>query len=166
MWRPELRFDRIEHLTPGLLRRHGIEALLVDLDETLLPAERREVEPSVVRWAESLRAAGVPIAIVSNGRPERVRAARERLGVPGRAWCGKPLPGAYRRALRQLGVAPERCAMVGDQLFTDLLGAHLAGIRTVLVEPRSSGGMPHTRLLRYAESVLLGGGVRGRPHHW
>lgn len=164
MCRPEARFDRVEQLTPGVLEGLGVRALLLDLDETLLPGHAEAPEAAVLAWAATLQAGGVPLAIVSNGRRERVRRVAAALGVPGHALCGKPWPRAYRGTARRLGVAPERCAMVGDQLFTDVLGARLAGLRALLVTPRSTGGLPHTRALRRLETLVLRGGMRGRTH--
>lgn len=163
--RPDLRVDRVEQLSLAYLAEHGVRGLLLDLDETLLPAAAHEPTPQVVAWARSLTDAGVRLAIVSNGRKERVRRTATRLGVPGRWLTGKPWPGAYRRGLRQLGVPASEAAMVGDQLFTDVAGARAAGLRTILVPPLSSGGLPHTRLLRRLEELVLKGGDRGRPVH-
>ncbi len=163
--RPDLRVDRVEQLSLAYLAEHGVRGLLLDLDETLLPAGAAEPTREVVAWATSLLGGGLRLAIVSNGRPARVRLTASKLGVPGRWLVGKPWPGAYRRGLRDLGVPASEAAMVGDQLFTDVIGARAAGLRTILVPPLSSAGLPHTRLLRRIEAGLLEGGERGRPVH-
>jgi HAD superfamily phosphatase (TIGR01668 family) len=163
--RPDLRLDRVEQLTALRLADLGVGGVLLDLDETLLPAAAKAPAPGILAWARDLQRAGIRLAIVSNGRPGRVAAVADALGVPGRALTGKPWPGAFRRGARAIGLPPERCAMVGDQLFTDVVGAHAAGLRTVLVAPLSSGGMVHTRLLRRLEARMLGGGEHGRPVH-
>lgn len=142
-----------------------MRGVLLDVDETLLPASARTPSAEIVAWAQELRRAGVRLAIVSNGRPQRVATVASALGVAGRALAGKPWPGAFRRGARAIGLAPEQCAMVGDQLFTDVIGARAAGLRTVLVSPLSGGGLAHTRLLRRIESRILGGGEHGRPVH-
>lgn len=162
---PHLRLERVEQLQPPVLREHGLRALLLDLDETLLAAAATTPDASVRAWADELRGAGIPMAIVSNGTRERVRAVAASLGIAGTPLAGKPRPSAYRRALDPLGVAVGDSAMVGDQLFTDVVGARLAGLRTVLVEPRSEGGLPHTRVLRRIERRVLRGGTRGRSIH-
>ena len=164
-YRPDLRIDRVEQLTRRRLQDFGVEGLLVDLDETLLPAAAELPTEQVVAWARSLTREGIRLVIVSNGRPDRVRRVMRALDVPGRALVGKPWPGAFRRAVRELGLPAERCAMVGDQLFTDMLGAKAAGLRAILVPPLSTGGMAHTRLLRRLERRILRGGDHGRPVH-
>ena len=69
---------------------------------------------------------------------------------------GKPLPGAFRKAVAELGLEASRVAMVGDQVFTDVLGGNWAGCKTILVQPLSDNALPHTRLVRKLESKVLG----------
>ncbi len=163
--RPDHRVDRVERLDASRLAALGLRGLLLDLDETIMPAAAAAPSASVRVWAHELRRAGVRLAIVSNGRPARVTAAARALGIPGRALAGKPWPRAFRRALALLDLPPAEVAMVGDQLFTDVAGARAAGLRTVLVPPLSRAGLPHTRVLRRLETRLLEGGDRGRPVH-
>lgn len=163
--RPDLRVDRVERLDAELLASLGLRGLLLDLDETLVPAAAAVPSASVRAWAAGLRRAGVRLAILSNGRPRKVAAVAAALDVPGRSLVGKPWPGAFRRGLALLDLPRASVAMVGDQLFTDVAGARAAGFRTVLVPPLSSAGLPHTRMLRRLESRILEGGERGRPLH-
>jgi hypothetical protein len=163
--RPDLRVDRVERLDATRLAGLGLRGLLLDLDETLLPAAAARPTAGVRAWAAELRAAGVRLAIVSNGRPRRVEAVARAMGVPGAALAGKPWPRAFRRGLAVLGLPPSEVAMVGDQLFTDVAGARAVGLRTVLVPPLSSAGLPHTRLLRRVERRILEGRSRGGPVH-
>ena len=163
--RPDHRVDRVERLDASRLAALGLRGLLLDLDETLMPAGAAAPSDGVVAWAQALLRADVRLAMVSNGRRARVAAATAALGVPGCALAGKPWPIAFRRGLALLDLAPSCVAMVGDQLFTDVAGARAAGLRTILVPPLSDAGLPHTRMLRRLESVLLEGGERGRPVH-
>lgn len=142
-------------MTPAWLASRGIRGLLVDLDDTLLPAAAQGVEDSVYEWLESLVGAGVRVAILSNGERARVGAVAERAGVPALALAGKPFRYAFRRALRLLDLPPGHVAMLGDQLFTDVWGAKSAGLLAVLVEPLSPGKLPHTRLARRLERWVL-----------
>ena len=68
---------------------------------------------------------------------------------------GSPLPFGFRKAARELGVPIGECAVVGDQLFTDILGGNLAGAVTVLVDPLTAADMAHTRILRHVERVIM-----------
>lgn len=163
--RPDTVVDRVEDLDAAWLTRENLRALMVDLDETLVPAGSLRPSRGVRRWAAGLAEAGVRLLILSNGTPARVRAVARLLDIDGLALVGKPWAPAYRRGLARLGLPARQVAMVGDQLFTDVLGARSYGLRTVLVTPLSSAGLPHTRMLRSLEDRVVRGGGRGRPVH-
>ena len=46
--------------------------------------------------------------------------------------------------------------MVGDQLLTDVLGAHLVGLKAFLVVPLAEVDLKHTLVLRGLERGLMG----------
>lgn len=147
--------DAVHDLAPALLRQHGIRAVMVDLDDTLVAANSPELASSFHDWVVGLQSAGVPLLILSNGQPQRVRQWSHTLGVPGLALVGKPFGFGFQRGLALLNSRASETAMVGDQLFTDVLGANLAGLKSVLVIPLSAGGLPHTRAARKLEAVIL-----------
>jgi HAD superfamily phosphatase (TIGR01668 family) len=152
---PDHRFATVDEISPAWLRARGITALLVDADDTLVPGDNRPVSAAAVTWVENLKGAGIVVAILSNGTPGRVTALAERLGVIAFALSGKPFPRAFRRALRSIGRQPQETAMVGDQLFTDILGARWAGLHTILVTPLTRGRHAHTRAIRRLEAWAL-----------
>ena len=156
MLRPDVRVDRLEPVTPDLLRSLGVRNALLDLDDTLVASDRDDAVADAPLTVERLKEAGFGVAILSNGKPERVARAADLLGVPGVALAGQPFGWAFRRALAMLpGAVPANTAMVGDQLFTDVLGAKRAGLVTVLVRPLSEGKLLHTRLARRLERMIL-----------
>lgn len=147
----------IHAVTPSLLAELGITALLVDLDDTILAASEDELDDSVPAWFARLRSEGVQVAILSNGTRERVARVAEAVNVPAIAMAGKPLPRAFRKGLALLPDVPRnQVGMVGDQVFTDVLGARRAGLVAILVEPLSPGKLLHTRLARRLEKLVLG----------
>jgi HAD superfamily phosphatase (TIGR01668 family) len=156
---PDAAVSRVTDIAPQVLRARGVDAVVVDLDNTLTRWNEPSCAPEVAAWLAGLRAAGIGVCILSNNGPERVRAFCAGLGegsaVPWVAHAGKPRPSAYRRALRRIGAEPGRALVVGDQLFTDVLGAKLAGLRAVLVRPLSRSEFPLTRLLRLVEAAWL-----------
>lgn len=139
------------------LARRGIDTLLVDLDNTLLPRDRDVIPDDISQWAASLNAAGFRACLISNNWQKRVVRVAEELGFELVAKAVKPLPFAFLLALRRMGSSRARAAVVGDQMFTDVLGGKLTGITTVLVAPLSATDLPHTLLLRRVERVLLAG---------
>ncbi len=156
MLRPDARVDSLDDVTPDLLRSLGARYALLDLDDTLVASDRSEAVPAAALLVERLRSAAIGVAILSNGKRERVDAAASLLGVPGVALSGKPFGRAFRKALALLpGAHPSTTAMIGDQLFTDVLGAKRAGMVSVLVKPLTAGKLPHTRLARRLERMIL-----------
>jgi len=157
MIKPTLQVHSVDEISPELLRGHGIRGVMVDLDDTLVAAQADQIEPRFKAWLQTLKDAGFAVMLLSNGSPERVRHWSQELGVSALALVGKPLPWAFRKGLRQLGIQAHQSAMIGDQLFTDVLGAKWVGALSILVTPLSAGTLPHTRLLRKLERVILGG---------
>lgn len=157
--------ESVHQVDAELLRDLDVRAVMVDLDDTLLPASAEGLDASVEAWLAGLRRCGFPVVILSNGERSRVASAASRLGVHGLSLAGKPFWWAFRRALRMLGTPRRATAMIGDQLFTDVLGANLAGVTSILVRPLSPGKLPHTRMVRRLERMILRGGERGRPVH-
>lgn len=131
--RPDLRFSGVTAIDPARLLSRGIRGLLLDLDNTLTNWHGMEISTPVQAWLKQATAAGLQLCILSNGHAERVRPIREMLGIPALHMSGKPRPSAFRRGCQELGLPPEQVAMVGDQLFTDVLGGNMAGLTTILL---------------------------------
>ncbi len=143
------RVPNIFHLTPDKLVSWGIHLVLADLDNTLTPYSSERPTPEVRRWKEGLEEAGIRLFVVSNSRKAaRVPHYCDALGIGYVRHAGKPGIRGFLQALDLCGCAPEEALMVGDQIFTDVLGANRAGLRTVLVEPIRLAGNPG-RYLRY-----------------
>jgi HAD superfamily phosphatase (TIGR01668 family) len=87
-------------------------------------------------WKESLNAAGITLFLVSNSRkPTRASTFAKSLGIGYIGHAGKPKKGGFQRALAQVGVTAQESAMIGDQIFTDILGANRMEIRSWLIQP-------------------------------
>ena len=163
MFAPDLHVASVTDVSVAWLRERGVLGVLIDADDTLLAGDDRGLEPASQAWVADLRSAGLRVAILSNGTSTRVAELGMTLGVPTIALAGKPFGFAFRRALRLLGTTAATTAMIGDQLFTDVLGARWAGLVSVLVSPLTPGRHAHTRVARRLERWVLSGGIRGRP---
>src|SRR5690606_23452763 len=106
-------------------------------------------------WICKVRAAGLEIAVVSNNTPSRVEEFSSRLGVTCIAKAVKPRRGAFRRIAAEFGLRPQEVAVVGGQLFTDILGGNRSGMYTILVTPISRHEFIGTKLMRLAERLFL-----------
>jgi uncharacterized protein len=163
MVRPDVLVETVCDVTPTLLRELGVQGVLLDLDDTFIASDRDEPSVDAEEWLRLLMRSGIKVVILSNGERDRVHLLARRLGVPAFALVGKPFWFAFRRGLAALGTSRAATAMVGDQLFTDVLGANLAGLTSILVRPLTPGKLPHTRAVRRIERLILSGGERGSP---
>jgi HAD superfamily phosphatase (TIGR01668 family) len=138
------------------LRHLGLDALLLDVDCTLKTYRAEEVPPEVVDWLGQLRRDGIGLCLISNGRGGRIGRVAEQLDLPFVAKACKPFPFGCRRALRKMGFERGRTAMVGDQLFADVMAGRLTGLYTILVRPLHPEQEPwFTRMKRPLERRLL-----------
>jgi hypothetical protein len=142
-------------LSPAVLRAWHLEALMLDLDNTLVAWGAHTPPDPVVRWMTELRASGTPLCLVSNSLSSRARAAAAFLELPFAEGRMKPSAAKLRHALQILGTRPDRTAMVGDQLFTDILAGNRLGVPTVLTEPLFPREPMRFHLIRAVERRLL-----------
>ncbi len=137
---------------PALAAR-GITLLLADLDNTLAPYGVPLPTDEVRAWNEKLNAAGVTLFVLSNNRhADRPRVFCAALDIPFIGHAGKPKTGSFWKAMERMGASPRQTAIVGDQIFTDILGGNRAGVTTILVRPIRLAGNPG-RYLRYAAEL-------------
>lgn len=137
-------------LKPETLAEKGITLLLADLDNTLTPYSSEIPTEEIMAWKEELERKGITLFVVSNSRKStRVPNYCKRLGIDYVRHAGKPGTKGFVEALQKTGCRAAEALMVGDQIFTDVLGANRAGIPVVLVEPIELAGNPG-RYLRYA----------------
>jgi len=137
---------------PGL-KAMGVKHILLDLDNTITPWRSTDVPEKTAEWIEQARR-DFRVCIVSNtSKMKRLGTLRDRLGVECVGFAQKPW--GTRRAVRKLGLAPADTILIGDQLLTDVFGAHLAGIRSILVRPVSPSEFFGTYILRAIERLLF-----------
>ena len=152
---PEYVFKDVTHITPEFLAGKGIRALVLDIDNTLTTHNNPIPEPQVAQWLEDNRRAGIRMIVLSNNHPERVRPFAQALGLEFIADGAKPLKKGYQRCSQALGLPCEQLCMVGDQIFTDVLGGRRAGCRAVLVQPIQPEKMLFFRLKRALEAFAM-----------
>lgn len=152
---PDRMFGGYDEITPEILATLGVRALICDIDNTLVTYDDAEPTEALLRWFDRLASRGVKVAFVSNNDEARVAGFNRRLGYPAHAKAGKPKPHMLRVAIEELGVKPSECAMLGDQLFTDLVAGRLAGLTCLLVPPIRDKKTPLFRFKRALEAPIL-----------
>lgn len=146
----------VTDIDPSDLFRWGVRCVLLDRDNTCVPRDADQAPKDVRAWVNLLHGQGISTCLVSNNifRSEVRRSARE-LTSSVVAPAFKPAPFAFWYALRKMGVQRHEAVVIGDQLFTDVLAAKCAGIRSILVHPQSTSDLWYTKILRRAEAQLL-----------
>lgn len=132
---PQFLIPDVSALTEAFLKENGIRGIIFDIDNTLVGfREPKPTEANLALFAR-LREQGIQYAIASNNNKERVGTFAEGLGVSAYHRACKPLGFALAKLRKEFGLKSNQIALVGDQIYTDMLGGNLAGMITVLVEP-------------------------------
>ena len=156
VFRPDSYARRLSDVSLDELAAAGFRGIIVDLDNTLISYGQDHLADVDAAWIASARERGFGVCLVSNNFNGRVTRVGSQLGVPAISSALKPLPRGFSRALAVLGTAKERTVVVGDQLFTDVLGAKFLGLHAILTEPIVAKDWLGTRVLRMLERVVLG----------
>ncbi|MDR3108726.1 MAG: YqeG family HAD IIIA-type phosphatase [Planctomycetaceae bacterium] len=158
IFKPHYYVESVTSLTRERLTAIGVNALLLDVDSTLKPYHANKISDEIACWINAQKMAGVCLCLVSNGHFLRIKPFAESIGIPFIAPAMKPLPFGCRRAIADLKLEPKRTALVGDQIFTDVMAAKLAGIVSILVKPIQPEKEPfYARIKRPFERLVLRG---------
>lgn len=158
MWKllcPDLYVNSVLEVKPEKLQEAGIKGVISDMDNTLVAWNERTVSYKMLQWMEDLKAEGFKICIVSNNSAEQGKDLARRLDVPALWYAVKPRRKSFRRAMEIMELDPFQVAVVGDQLFTDVLGGNRLGLYTILVVPISQRELWWTRMMRGLEKRVL-----------
>ncbi|MDR1130849.1 MAG: HAD hydrolase-like protein [Oscillospiraceae bacterium] len=132
---PDLILNNIYELKPEALRDMGVTLLLMDLDNTLDKYHALAPGIALRNWIDALKKAAVEPFIYSNSHGRRAGRFAGALGVAYINRAGKPDSKRLAALLRAKGAAPENTAIIGDQIYTDILCGKRAGIKAIAVRP-------------------------------
>jgi hypothetical protein len=152
---PAKTYDTIFDIPLQELYTFGIRGVIFDLDNTLTEWNNPKLSRETVSWMAKARKYGFQMCFVSNNSDIRVREVAENVKVPFVARAGKPRRRSFRRAMELMRTKPETTAVVGDQIFTDILGGNRLGLFTIMVTPISRKEFIGTRLVRVIEKLIL-----------
>jgi HAD superfamily phosphatase (TIGR01668 family) len=133
----------------------GKKAMLIDLDNTILPRDNPVLTKEVVAWFSELQAVGITICLVSNAWMGRAKPFARQLKIRYVDHGVKPLPFAFILGLIKCKAWPWQTVMVGDQVFTDVLGGTIMGMKTFMVPPLAKHDLTHTLMLRKLERFII-----------
>ncbi len=131
---PTVIVDSLTEVTPELLNKMNVKLLMLDFDNTIVPYTTNEPTPEMEAWLKSMAAGEIPICVVSNSKRDRVKIFCAKYGIDCITHAKKPFHKGIRECLAKYGRKPEECALAGDQIYTDTLGARSAGCKAILVK--------------------------------
>ena len=168
---PEYRFSSLVKITPEWMKRHHYRVLLADIDNTLLPRNSNVVPEAYINWLVRMQQQDIAVVLATNNGGKRTAAIEKQLNdnglqIPILTWAGKPFPRAYAGAIRMLDeshladsfdtvMQPSCILAAGDQLFTDVLGAHWYNLPAAWLRPLSRNDFIGTKVLRLLEKWIV-----------
>ena len=148
---PDYIFDKFDDASVEFLLKLGIKGVILDIDNTLEPYENDLPGEHVLLWLNSLYDAGIKTAIVSNNNKERVDLFNREISMPAYHKASKPFRKNIIKAMNSIGTQKYETVFIGDQILTDVWGAHNAGIKAILVSPIKDKTDLFTRFKRLVE---------------
>ena len=130
---PSIMADRVTDLTPEFLQKRGIRLLMLDFDNTIIPYTTNAPTEKIAAWLKMMTESSVQLCVVSNSKRDRVKRFCKAYGIDCITHAKKPFSKGIKACLARYGYPANTCALVGDQIYTDVLGANCAGVQSILV---------------------------------
>ena len=132
---PKAYFKKVEQITKEFLQKNKINALILDVDNTLIDFNKN-LSQEVINWAKQLKQTGIKLYILSNtNHKEKVEKVAKALDIPYQNLAKKPLKSGFLKVEKILQEKPDNIGVVGDQIFTDVIGGNRCKMFTILVDP-------------------------------
>lgn len=152
---PNEYFENIKDISFEFLEKHDIHAIILDMDNTLIDYDLNLLE-GVKEWCDNLRKKGIKLLIMSNSnKKDKIERVSKELELDYIPFAMKPLKKGYKKAIKKLKEKPKNIVAVGDQIFTDVIGANRNEIFSILVEPLNKKDIFVTVLKRPLEKYIL-----------
>ncbi len=156
MLKPHYIINSITDISVEFLNKNNITALLLDVDNTMSVAHgNKTLRDGLPEWLSEMKENEISLMILSNAKTARAQRFADSVGLPVVGMAAKPLPFGYIKAAKMLKADRKNVAMVGDQIFTDVLGGRASGVKTILVTDITPEEKAGFKIKRYFESILL-----------
>ena len=161
---PTMVTDRLTDLTPQLLKEKGIRLLMLDFDNTIVPYTTSHPTKEMSAWLHQMAGSDIQLCVVSNSKKQRVKIFCKAWGIPCITHAQKPFSKGIRRCLAKFQMQPQEAALVGDQIYTDTLGANAVGVQSILVKAIDNHNI-WLKLRHVAEKPFIYAAKNRRIHH-
>jgi len=156
---PDCYYESIFDIKIADLKDAEIKGIIVDIDNTIIPWNDKNISDEVFNWFKKFIEEGFKLCLISNGMNKRVEYFRNQLDIPAIGNAVKPRKKAYIKSLNILNLKRNEIAVIGDQVFTDVLGGNRMGFMTILVDPLNKNEFFTTRLMRLLEKFVIKRGM-------
>ena len=126
--------DALTDVTAAYLRKQKIRLLMLDFDNTIVPYTTSVPTKAMIDWLREMNTSDIQLCVVSNSKNDRVKKFCAAYGLDCITHAKKPFSKGIRQCLSRYGIPAEEAALVGDQIFTDTLGANGCAVRPILVK--------------------------------
>ena len=151
---PKEHFNNVREISIEFLQKNNIKALILDVDNTLIDYDKNLSEETI-KWARELKEKGIKLYILSNSnKKDKVKTVAEKLQIEYEYFGKKPLKTGFKKVQKKLEEKPENIGVVGDQIFTDVLGGNRCKMFTILVEPIAEKDIWITLIKRPIENAI------------
>ena len=131
---PKCYLQSVLDITPDFLKSKEIQGLILDIDNTIMDIDKKFID-GLKDWNKSLNDNGIKTIIVSNtSKKYKAENASKILGVEYIMFAKKPAKSGFLKGAKMMGLEPKNVASVGDQIFTDVIGANMCGMYSILVK--------------------------------
>lgn len=132
---PYRTYKKVSDISVDDLNDMNIKGIILDIDGTLMKTKDKWPEETVVHWIKSLKDNDIEIYVLSNNKhPDRVKQFADYIGSDWTYLARKPFKKGFLNAAATIGIEPSQIGVVGDQIFTDMLGARLCGMKGLIVD--------------------------------
>ncbi len=152
---PKEYLSSVYEITVKKLNNLGIDTIIFDIDNTLVPYWIKVPDEKLVSYFNALRAEGIKIGVLSNSKEIRSRTFCTPVNIPYVFRAKKPGIKGFMKIMYEMGSVPEKTMIVGDQIFTDVWCGNKAGAYSVLVKQVSPKDELITAPKRPFEKIVL-----------
>ena len=152
---PKEYMKNVTEISLEFLKKNNIKGLILDIDNTLINFDK-EILTGAKQWCEQNKNNGIKMCILSNtNKVEKVEKVANQLDLPYLYFAKKPFKKGFLRAQKLLDLPKENIAVVGDQVFTDVIGANRCKMFSILTKPIDKRDLLLTRIKRPLENLII-----------
>ena len=152
---PKEYINSVKEITINFVEKYNLKGLILDVDNTLIDYYKK-MPDGINEWAEEMKKAGIKLYILSNSnKKEKVEAVAKKLNIEYINFAKKPFKTGFLKIKKIMDLNSENIGVVGDQIFTDVLGANRCKMFSILVRPIDEKDIFITKFNRFWEKIII-----------